>query len=822
MAELPSGTVTLLFSDIEGSTRLLQRAGDAYADLLDQHRSLLRDAFERHDGVEVDAEGDAFFVAFAVASEAVAAAVEAQRAIATFAWPESADIRVRIGVHTGAPRLMGSRYVGLDVHRAARVMAAGHGGQVLVTQTTRELVGEEFELRDLGEHRLKDLLAPVRLYQLGSDDFPPPKSLNQTNLPVQPTPLVGREGELAEVLGLLRSNRLVTLTGPGGSGKTRLALQAASEVVEDYPDGIWFVPLGALTDPELVQPTIASIVGAKDDAVEFLKQKRLLLLLDNLEQLLPGAAAKIAELIAAPDVKVLTTSRERLALSAEQEYVVPMLPLDDAIALFTVRARQLKLQFESDEHVSAIAVRLDGLPLALELAAARVKVLTPQQIADRLGASLDLLTVGARDVPERQQTLRATIEWSYKLLSEQEQHLFARLSVFAGGSDLEAADAVCKAVLDTLQSLIDKSLLRQTEDGRFFMLETIREYALERLEASREADELRLRHATHYLAYAEQSADLVHTSTAASRMDHVARDQGNFRAALGWALEREEAELALRFGVALGHFWLTHNYLADARRWRTEAMVYRHRAPPLVRARALGHAGKLAFYADDDHEGAEPLLEESVALLAELGSTEEIPSLLNTLGAIALSRGDRDQALAYRKESLALSRQTGNRAGEMAALHHLGEAYRDLNDFARGEALLEESVELGRELGDLYHAAHSLHSLGDLALDQGDLGRARTRYLEGLDPILDADDHRGAAHCLAGIASAVAREGRHEQAAVLWGAVEQLEETEGWRILGIERRRYEHGLVSFSGNPSWERGYSMGLDEAVSYARSIH
>jgi predicted ATPase len=536
--------------------------------------------------------------------------------------------------------------------------------------------------------------------------------------------------------------------------------------------------------------------------------------------LLPEVAPKIAELIAGPDVKVLATSRERLALTAEQEYAVPMLPLDDAIALFTVRARQLKPQFEADEHVSRIARRLDGLPLALELAAARVKVLTPHQIADRLGASLDLLTVGARDVPERQQTLRATIEWSYKLVSEAEKHLFARLSVFAGSFDLEAADAICEAPLDMLQSLVDKSLLRQTEDGRFFILETIREYALERLEECAAAEQLRLLHATHYLARAEQAAELIHTSKAVQTMDLVARDEGNFRAAISWAIEREKAELALRFGIALGHFWLTHNYLADARRWRTEALVHRHRAPPLVRARALGEAGKLAFYADDDQEGAKPLLEEGIALLTELGSMERIPSLLNALGAIALSRGDPEQAVAYRNEGLALSRQSGDRAAEIASLHHLGETYRDLNDLARAEALLEEVVELARKIGDGLQAAHSLHSLGDLALDRGEIERARARYLESLDLFDDADDHRGALHCLAGTAAAVAMEGRHDEAAMLWGAVEQLEETEGWRILGLERKRYEGRLANLSGSASWERGRSMGLDEAVAYARS--
>jgi predicted ATPase len=318
-------------------------------------------------------------------------------------------------------------------------------------------------LRDLGDHRLKDLAAPERIYQLGDADFPPLKSLNATNLPVQASPFIGREHELSEVVELLDDHSLVTLTGAGGSGKTRLALQTAAEVVDDHPDGVWFVSLAAVSDPALVEPTINHVLGAREALTEHLRGKRLLLLLDNLEQLLPD----VAPLVAGLSAKVLATSRERLNVIGEQEYAVPTLPPAESVALFTERARQLKPSFQPDDAVSEIADRLDGLPLALELAAARVKVLTPVQILERLGHSLDLLTTGARDAPERQRTLRATIEWSYELLSEDDREAFARLAVFAGGFSLEAAEEVCEIGLDDLQSLVDKSLVRQTDRGRF-------------------------------------------------------------------------------------------------------------------------------------------------------------------------------------------------------------------------------------------------------------------------------------------------------------------------------------------------------------------
>jgi class 3 adenylate cyclase len=405
--QLPSGTVTFLFTDIEGSTRLLHELGERYADVLAEHRRVLREAFSRHGGVEVDTQGDAFFVAFARAGDAVAAAGEAQDALAT------GPVRVRIGVHTGEPVVTEEGYVGTDVHRGARIMGAGHGGQVLLSETTRQLLDTTEELRELGDHRLKDLTAPQRLYQLGDGDFPPLRTLYRTNLPIQPTPLVGRERELEEAGALVRSHRLLTLTGPGGSGKTRLALQLAAEAVEQFPDGAFWVPLQAIRDPALVERAIGTSVGADDGLIEYVANKRLLMLLDNFEQVIEAAPTISSLLAGTPNANVLVTSREPLHVESEQRYPVEPLPEDDAAVLFVERARAVAPGFPPAAAVGEICRRLDGLPLAIELAAARVALLDPDELLARLDRRLPLLASRSRDVPARQRTLRATIEWSY-------------------------------------------------------------------------------------------------------------------------------------------------------------------------------------------------------------------------------------------------------------------------------------------------------------------------------------------------------------------------------------------------------------------------
>jgi predicted ATPase/class 3 adenylate cyclase len=788
-SRLPAGTVTFLFTDVEGSTRLLQELGDEYADALADHRRALREAFARYGGVEIETHGDAFFVTFAKAADALAAASAACEALA------GGPIRVRIGLHTGEPIRTDEGYVGIDVHRAARIAAAGHGGQILLSQTTRDLVGAD-RLRDLGLHRLKDLAAPERLYQLGEDEFPPLKSLDQTNLPVEPAAFVGRERELAEVLALLDVHRIVTLTGPGGSGKTRLALQAAAESVGHYGDGVWFVSLASIRDPQLIEPTIARVVGGPDDLHEFLKGKRTLLVLDNLEQLIPEAA----DIVASLDARILATSRSRLNVAAEQEFPVPTLPIDDAATLFTQRARQLEPRFEPDAAVRQIAERLDGLPLALELAAPRVKVLTPGQILDRLGRSLDLLTSGAHDAPERHRTLRGTVDWSYRLLTADERRLFARLAVFAGSFELEAAEAVCSAELDVLQSLVDKSLVRHDEGGRFFMLATIRELALEKLRDFSDASSLRRHHDDYFLGVAEEldvgeglfgMRDL--HSPALERFE---QELPNFRAALFGLLEDGRRENVLRFGAALWRFWLNRTQYRDAAEWLDRAPLEDTALPLDVRAAALAAGGAIAYYVHDDVDRAEALWREGLELRREQDDPREVAGAFSHLASVAWRRGDIDGAITYHKQALPLFEQAGDEDSRLNELHYLGDAYRDRGDYDESERLLKETATLARGRGLNQLLSSTLHSLGDLALDRGDPDTALQRFAEALAYAVETSSRRPQVYCIAGIACARLQQGDERAAARLWGIAEDQERQLGFRMLATERRRYERLMLA--------------------------
>ena len=559
-SDLPSGTVTFLFTDVEGSTSLLHALGaHGYAEALVGHRRILREAFMAQRGVEVDTQGDAFFVAFPTAPGALRAAAAALEGLS------GGPIRVRMGIHTGTPLLGEEGYVGVDVNRAARIAAAGHGEQVLVSASTAALLGTD-GLRDLGEHRLKDLSAPERIYQFGLEEFLPLKSLYRTNLPIPATPFLGREHELAEVLALLAQDdvRLLTLTGPGGTGKTRLGLQAAGEAAERHPDGVFWMPLAPLRDSDLVLEAAAQALGAKDGLAEHVADKSLLLLFDNFEHVV-DAAGGLSELLAAcPNLQLLVTSRELLRVPGEQAYPVPPLEPQDGTDLFLARARAVLPSFVADEAVPELCARLEHLPLALELAAARIRVLAPEQLLERLSKRLDLLKAG-RGVDPRQQTLRATIEWSYQLLNADEQQLFARLAVFAGGSTLETAEAVCEADLDTLQSLVDKSLVRVRERDRFWMLETIREYASERLEQSSEVDDLRCRHAEHFLALADEAEPHLRGNPK-QWLDLLEHEHDNLRAALDNLQSSGKGELVLRLAGALPRFWVMRGHTREGLR----------------------------------------------------------------------------------------------------------------------------------------------------------------------------------------------------------------------------------------------------------------
>src|SRR5262245_18918485 len=614
MAELPTGTVTFLFTDIEGSTKLLHELGDGYAGALEAHRIVLRQAFADHDGAEVDTQGDAFFVAFSRASNAVAAAATAQRGLA------EGPIRVRIGIHTGEPLRTSEGYVGMDVHRAARIAAVGHGGQVLVSQTARDLVEADLPhalaLHDLGEHRLKDLTAPQRIFQLigaGLErEFPPLKTLESrpTNLPPQPTRLIGREQELAEVGELLRQPdvRMLTVTGPGGAGKTRLVLQAAADQLDEFDDGVYFVGLADIGEPTLVIPTIGRTLGVKESGgispeeglERYLHERELLLVLDNFEHLLE-AAPEIHDLVlGAPAVKAISSSRAPLRVSSEREYPIPDLGEDEAVTLFCERAQATRPDFRLNGDapaVSEICQRLDRLPLAIELAAARVKVLSTDALLERLGQRLPMLSAGARDLPDRQRTLRDTIAWSYELLDEAEQRLFARLALFAGGFTLPAAEEVCEANLDTLGSLVDKSLVRHEEE-RFRMLETIREFARERFGESADEGQVMHRHVDFFLALAGPEG--YDRQRAMSEWLELLDDEHeNLSASLQYAQELDEPGLELRLAAAVLDFWEHRSYLREGLEQIRGALERDSRAPTAIRARALRRGSLIAVKQGD-------------------------------------------------------------------------------------------------------------------------------------------------------------------------------------------------------------------------------
>ena len=688
MRELPSGTVTFLFTDVEGSTRLLSELGDAYAELLAEHRRRLRDVFGEHGGVEVDTQGDAFFVAFPRARDALGAAADAQEALG------EGPIRVRIGLHTGEPLVTGGGYVGIDVHRAARIAAAGHGGQVLVSQSTRDLVGTD-ELRDLGRHRLKDLTAPERIYQLGDGSFPPLKTLDRTNLPVASSPLVGRQAELTDLLDTVRSgSRLVTITGAGGSGKTRLALQVAAELSDEFADGVFFVPLGLVQDATLVSSTIVQAAGVR--ALEDLHELDVLLALDNLEHVLSAAQDLSSLLAVSAGVKLLATSRARLNISAEVEYPLEPFPDDEAVEFFVERARTVRRDLREDETVAEICRRLDGLPLALELAASRVKVLDPPLLLERLDQRLPVLTGGGRDVPERQQTLRATIDWSYRLLDEPLQTALRRLAVFAGTFSLDAAEQVAQVELEDVAALVDWSLLKPIGDGRFLMLETIREFALEQLAESPDAEEARRRHAEVFLELAER--DLEEPEEQESWLDLVEADHDNLRAAIAWARERGEARVELRLAAALASFWHARSYLQEGLAHVREALADDPDAPIGLESRALGW-GVLLCVKQGDYATARGMAERIAALAEESGEDDVLAAALNHQGILLTAERRFGEARPLLEQSLAIHERFDNKNRMQVCLHNLGLVSVGEREFEQAIEELTSALELSQALG---------------------------------------------------------------------------------------------------------------------------
>ena len=878
MSELPTGTVTFLFTDVEGSTKLWERYPQAMRATMARHDEVLREVMESGGGYVFKTVGDAFCVAFSSAPHALEAAVDAQRALLSEEREKTSPLRVRMALHTGAADEREGDYFGPPVNRVARLLSAGHGGQVLLSHAAQELTRDDLpegsSLRDLGERRLKDLFRPERIFQLVAPNlptsFPPLKTLDarMNNLPAQPTPLVGREREFGEARDLLCGEgvRLLTLTGPGGIGKTRLGLQVAADLLDEFEDGVFFVSLATLTDPALAASAIAEPLGvaeAGDQPLEeglkdYLRGKELLLLLDNFEQVL-GAAPLVGELLSAcPTLKVLATSRSVLRVYGEQEYPVPPLelprpgrlpPIDrlsqyEAVRLFIERAKAARPDFSvTDENAPAVAeicARLDGLPLAIELAAARIKLLTPGAMLERLGSRLKLLGGGARDLPERHRTLRGTIEWSHALLEEGERVLFARLAVFSGGRTLEAIEAVCEAQgdlpvdsLDGISSLLDKSLLRQEKgpegEPRFVMLETIHEYARERLEASGEAEATRRLHAEHFLALAEEAEPGLSGADQLACLERFEAEHDNFRAALTWSLEREP-EAALRLAGALARFWEMRCRFVEGSRWLEATLRQSDRTDaadtdPATRAKLSSDAGTFAFYRTD-FEKAIILHGEALELYRQVGDENGVAFALLCLGAQHMEKGDPESGAPYLEEALALSRRLGDKRNTAGALHNLAEVERQRGNYGRAKTLGLQSIALWREMEDRWKLAAVVGWMGLLAFWSGDDHDLAERSLE---EALTLDRELGnwayGAYCLEAFAGLAGARGQGARAARLWGAAEALRTNIGAPPSLDARPLYEPSMAaarSQLGEAAWEaalaEGREMSAEEAAEYA----
>jgi predicted ATPase/class 3 adenylate cyclase len=828
MAALPTGTVTFLFTDIEGSTRLLQQLGDRYAAVRDEHAAIVRRAVAEAGGVEVSTEGDSFFVAFASPLAAVRAAVAAQRGLAAHHWPPGRPVQVRMGLHTGEGVLGGDNYVGLDVNRAARIAATGHGGQVVVSDATRGLVRhalpEGVTFRDLGRHRLKDLALPEHLHDLVVEglraDFPPPRTLDarRDNLPVQLTSLVGRQEEIAEVTRLLDRTRLVTLSGPGGVGKTRLAVAVAERLRDRFAAGIVFVPLAAVTRPELALAGIARAVGADlvgthaplEALAEQLGDDRWLLVLDNLEQVIDVAGDLDQLLARCPGVTVLATSRRVLGMGAEREYPVAPLPLpadpagdpveaplaSPAVALFVERARAVRHDFALTQRTAWAVVelcrRLEGLPLAIELAAARTRLLDPDAILGRLATSLDALGTGAVDLPERQRTLRATVDWSVGLLEEAERSLLEAAAIFVDGWTLQAAAQVAgldeDRTLELSEALARHSLIQldRTELGsRLRMLVTVREFVAERLGARPDLAEIRRRHADHYRGLAEQADVWLRGVELGEWLERLEAEAGNMAAAVGWYLAHDPTPLPHLFRV-LWLFWSARDHLGEARAWVDQLLPAADALDPQARAELAWTALVTADEVGDD----QAVLAARQRLGALLAGIDE--PYLRAVSELAMAWtapvvGDLDGALRGALASLEQLRGQDEPYWTALALGTAGLVETTVGRHDDARRHLREARDLGERFDDAWLAAWSRVLLGTLAVVRGRLEEGRALLEEGLDLSLAAHSTRSVTLCLAAFAQLAVGEGDAERAALLAGAAEGLRRRVGLRAWPLQQ-----------------------------------
>jgi len=822
LSALPTGTVTFLFTDIEGSTRLWQQHPEPMKQALLRHHALLQQSIESSNGYVFQIVGDAFCAAFHTAAGGVAAALAAQRALAAEPWGETGPIRVRMALHTGTADLhagehkAGEYMSGLTLSHTARLLSVAHGGQILVSNATQELVRNDLpslvELRNLGLHRLRDLTRAEHVYQVVAqrlpDRFPALRSLEvvPNNLPRQLTTFIGREREIAEAKRLLAETHLLTITGPGGSGKTRLSLEIGARLLSEYPDGVWLVEFAHLADPARVPQVLATALSVREEAdrpllvtlVDHLRPKRVLLLLDNCEHLIDACAGLADTLLrGCPEVKILPSSREALGLTGEVVFRVPPLSLPDsrlvpalerlaeyeAVRLFVDRAIAVKPDFTLTDDTAAAVVqicrRLDGIPLAIELAAARVRTLSVQQITAHLDERFRLLTGGSRTALPRHQTLRGLIDWSYGLLSEAERELFRRVSVFVGGWTLEASVAVCAGVdvdrydiVELLGRLVDKSLCLidgEGSDPRYRLLETIRQYGFEKLAETSEGQVVRARHRDFYLGFAEDAEPRLQGPEQVAWLQRLEADHDNLRAALRWSLDCDETEAALRLGSALSLFWDTHGYVREGREWLDELLAHARERPTstVTTRRALGKVLDAASRTRarwSEFPQATEFLTQGLAVWRELGDKRGIAEALNNLAVGATQSGDRVRARVLVAESLALFRELSDKRGTAHALNNLAEILRGDGDLPGARALFEESVPLFEAIEERRGLSHALDNLGGILTAQGDYGPAEALYSRSRRLAEELGDNHAVATALRSLGGVAHHRGDHERA----------------------------------------------------------
>jgi len=857
---LPSGTVTFLFTDIEGSTKLAQQHRAQWESLRARHHAILHQAMEAHQGHVFQTIGDAFCVAFHTAADALEAAVDAQSLLQQEAW-SPAPLKVRMGIHTGTAHAAsdgdGSYRGYTSLARAQRLMSAGHGGQVLISLSAQQLVREDLPqgvtLRDMGEKRLKDLVLPERIYQLVVPelpaDFPPIKTLDayRHNLPAQLTSFIGREQELAQVAQAIGKHRLVTLTGPGGTGKTRLALQAAADLLDEFPDGVWIMELAPLSDPALVPSTLLAALGLREQtdrsalqtALQYARERNLLLVLDNCEHLLEACAGLAQALLdQAPGVKIIATSREGLGVRGEATWPLHSLTLPDlqhlpapdrmheyeSVRLFAERASLVQPDFAiTASNVSAVAhicSRLDGIPLALELAAARVKVLSPQNIAARLDDRFNLLTGGSKLGLERHQTLRGAIDWSYNLLSEAEQDMLQRLSVFAGGWSLEGAKAMATRVepprdnwLDLLASLVDKSLVaHDPETGRYSMLETMRQYGLEKVATGGRTASFEMVHQRHFLEVAEEFYSSPVTVGLLIAPPELKAELDNLRLALDGLIRAGMTDEAQQFAGDLMWFWGSGTTFEEARSWLERALGMTGPSAPRYRARGLRALAEV-HWARGESEAAEALAVEALELSRAGGDSDELSRSLLAAAFTTFAAGKNAEARALAEDALAILRGYKQRLSMLATLSILGDIAIADGDLVAAEDRFREGLSIAREEGDERHTAIPLFNLGNVAYARGNWAEARSCYEQANASWVRARDKWVEAMSMSGLANVLCREGQSDYSARIQGYVDRLLREVGGGLQPVERACYldtTQALKAHLGEEGYQRAFEQG------------